>query len=259
MMRIGEAGNAVDERQPSSREVGKKVDGRTCYANVFIWTNNRCFECFNTDRFGIQCFDTAQTNYVTDPSFELGTTPANGGWTAFNGAVLTSTGEHHTGSKSVRLPGGNGVGAYETISNAAFTAGTQFDLTAWGIFTNTSAWTGYFGVQATFFNVTGTTTQNLGTVESGPGAAIFSNHITSNNAPNTWIQLDTGVFTAPTNLPISYMQVFPINVGITPTGNSDSAWIDDFNLVIVPEPSTLTLGCMGLASLVMVIRRRRKA
>ena len=205
----------------------------------------------------------AQTNYVTDPSFELGTPASQGGWTGFNGAVLNSTGEHHTGSKSVRLPGGNGVGAYETISNALFTGGTQFDLTAWGIFTNTSAtWTGYFGIQATFFNITGTTTQNLGTVESGPGNAIFSNHITSNNAPNTWIPLDTGVFTAPTNLPITYMQVFPINVNITPTGNSDSAWIDDFNLVIVPvpEPSTLALGVMGLLfGLPVVVRRRNKA
>jgi hypothetical protein len=202
----------------------------------------------------------AQTNYVTDPGFELGTPASQGGWTAFSGTVLNSTGEHHTGSKSCRLPGGNGIGAYETISNAAFVAGTEFDLTAWGIFTNTSAtWTGYFGVQATFFNVTGTTTQNLGTVQSGPGNAIFSNHITSNNAPNTWIQLDTGVFTAPSTLPISYMQVFPINVNITPTGNSDSSWIDDFDLTIVPEPSTILLGSIGMIGLLAVMRQRRKA
>jgi hypothetical protein len=199
----------------------------------------------------------AQTNFVTDPSFELGTPASAGGWTAFSGAVLNSTGEHHTGSKAVRLPGGNGIGAYETISNAAFTAGTQFDLSAWGIITNT-AFTGYIGIQATFFNVTGTTTQNLGTVESGAGHAIFSNHIDSNSVVNTWIPLDTGVFTAPSTLPISYIQVFPINVNVTPTGNANSAWIDDFSLVIVPEPSSLALGCMGLASLVMMVRRRRK-
>ncbi len=208
---------------------------------------------------GLAISVSAQTNFVTDPSFELGTTKANGGWTAFNGAVLTSTGDPRTGTKSVRLPGGNGVGAYETISNALFTAGTQFDLTAWGIITNTSAtWTGYIGIQATFFNVTGTTTQNLGTVESGPGAAIFSNHITSNNTPNTWIQLDTGVFTAPSTLPITYMQVFPINVNVTPTGNGNSAWIDDFSLTIVPEPSTVVLGGMGLIGLVAAMYRRRK-
>ena len=200
----------------------------------------------------------ASTNYVTDPGFELGTTPANGGWTAFNGAVLTSTGEHHTGGKSVRLPGGSGVGAYETISNAAFTAGTQFDLTAWGIITN-SAFGGYIGIQATFFNVTGTTTQNLGTVESGPGNAIFSNHIDSNSVVNTWIPLDTGVFTAPSTLPISYIQVFPINVNVTPTGNGNSSWIDDFDLVIVPEPSTIALGVMGIGLLPFFMRRRRKA
>ena len=207
---------------------------------------------------GLGISASAQTNFVTDPSFELGTTAANGGWTAFNGAVLNSTGQHHTGAHAVRLPGGNGVGAFETISNAAFVAGTQFDLTAWGIITNASAnWTGYIGIQATFFNVTGTTTQNLGTVESGPGNAIFSNKITSNSAVSTWIPLDTGVFTAPSTLPISYMQVFPLNVGVTPTGNANSAWIDDFNLVIVPEPSTIALGAMGIGLPLLMMRRRR--
>jgi hypothetical protein len=202
----------------------------------------------------------AQTNYITDPSFELGTTAANGGWTGFNGAVLNSTAHPHTGTKSVRLPGGNGVGAYETISNVDFTAGTQFDLTAWGIITNASAnWTGYIGIQATFYNITGTTTQNLGTVESGPGHAIFSNHIDSNSVVNTWIPLDTGVFTAPSTLPITYMQVFPINVNVTPTGSGNSAWIDDFDLVIVPEPSTVLLGSMGVIGLLAAMRRRRKA
>ena len=201
-------------------------------------------------------FSASAQNFVTDPSFELGTSKANGGWTAFNGAVLTSTFVTHSGTKSVRLPGGNGVGAYETISNAAFTAGTQFDLTAWGYVTN-SAFGGYIGIQATFYNITGTTTQNLGTVESGPGAAIFSNHITSNSVVNTWIPLDTGVFTAPSTLPITYMQVYPINVNVTPTGNPNSSWIDDFNLVIVPEPSTLVLGAMGIGLPLLMMRRRR--
>ncbi len=198
----------------------------------------------------------AQTNFVTDPGFELGTAHASGGWSAFNNAVLNSTAHPRTGTKSVRLPGGNGVGAFETISNVAFTAGTQFDLTAWGFITNTMT-TGYIGIQATFFNVTGTTTQNLGTVESGPGAALFSNHIDSNSVLNTWIPLDTGVFTAPSTLPISYIQVFPISVNITPTGNGNSSWIDDFSLVIVPEPSTIALGVMGIGLLPLLMRRRR--
>jgi len=224
------------------------------------FTFKRAFLCGSV--MAVFCFistfsASAQTNFVTDPGFELGTSAANGGWTAFNGAILNSTGEHHTGGKAVRLPGGNGVGAYETISNAAFTAGTQFDLTAWGFITNSLPWTGYIGIQATFYNVTGTTTQNLGTVESGPGAAIFSNHITSNSVVNTWIPLDTGVFTAPSTLPISYMQVYPINVNVTPTGNSNSSWIDDFDLVIVPEPSTIALGAMGIGLPLLMMRRRR--
>jgi len=198
----------------------------------------------------------AQTNFVTDPSFELGTSAANGGWTAFNGAVLTSTGHVRTGTKAVRLPAGNGVGAYETISNVAFTAGVQFDLSAWGYVTNTMT-AGFVGIQATFFNVTGTTTQNLGTVESGPGNAIFSNHLDSNSVLNAWIPLDTGVFTAPATLPISYMQVFPLAVNAGSTGGS--VWEDDFKLVIVPEPSTLALGVMGLLVGLPLVVRRRKA
>jgi PEP-CTERM motif-containing protein len=203
----------------------------------------------------------AQTNYITDPGFELGTAHASGGWSGFNGAVLNSTAHVHSGTKSVRLPAGNGVGAFETISNVAFTAGTQFDLTAWGFITNQIA-TGFIGIQATFFNVTGTTTQNLGTVESGPGTAIFSNHMDSNTVLNTWIPLDTGVFTAPSTLPISYMQVFALNVNVTPAanaGNADSSWEDDFDLVIVPEPSTIALGLMGIGLPMLMIRRRRKA
>ena len=211
--------------------------------------------------FSVLCFVaslsvSAQTNYITDPGFELGTSAANGGWTAFNGAILNSTGHVRTGTKAIRLPAGNGIGAFETISNAAFTAGTQFDLTAWGFVTNTMT-AGFVGIQATFFNVTGTTTQNLGTVESGPGVAKFSNHLDSNSVLNTWIALDTGVFTAPSTLPITYMQVFPLAVNGGSTGGS--VWEDDFNLVIVPEPSTLALGSFGVVGLFMAARRRRKA
>jgi hypothetical protein len=196
----------------------------------------------------------ASTNYVTDPGFELGTTAANGGWTAFNGAVLTSTGHVRTGARAVRLPAGNGIGAFETISNVAFTAGTQFDLSAWGFVTNTMT-AGFVGIQATFFNVTGTTTQNLGTVESGPGNAIFSNHLDSNSVLNTWIPLDTGVFTAPSTLPITYMQIFPLAVNGGSTGGS--IWEDDFSLVIVPEPSTIAL--VGISLFGVLAMRRRKA
>jgi len=196
----------------------------------------------------------AQTNFVTDPGFELGTPKASGGWSAFGGAVLNSTGRVRTGTKAIRLPAGNGIGAFETISNAAFTAGVQFELTAWGIVTNTMT-AGFVGIQATFFNVTGTTTQNLGTVESGPGNAIFSNHLDSNTVNETWTFLDTGVFTAPSSMPISYMQVFPLAVDGGSTGGS--VWEDDFNLVIVPEPSSLMLGAMGIGLPLLMMRRRR--
>jgi hypothetical protein len=53
------------------------------------------------------------------------------------------------------------------------------------------------------------------------------------------------------------MQVFPFNNSAGPIGTS--AWIDDFNLVIVPEPSSILLGSMGVISLFVAMRRRRKA
>ncbi len=197
----------------------------------------------------------ASANLVTDPGFDLGTPASAGGWTAFNGANIASTGHVLSPTKACRLPAGFGIGAFETISNVAFTAGTQFDLTAFGFVTNTMT-SGFVGIQATFFNITGTTTQNLGTVESGPGVAIFSNHLDSNSVLNTWIPLDTGVFTAPSTLPITYMQVFPLAVNGGSTGGS--VWIDNFDLEIVPEPSTIALGLMGIG-LPLLMRRRRKA
>src|ERR1700734_3646803 len=93
------------------------------FKRVLVISGISALACF------ISTFSTlASTNYVTDPGFELGTTVANGGWSAFGGSVLNSTGHVRTGTKAVRLPAGNGIGAFETISNAAFTAGTQFDL-----------------------------------------------------------------------------------------------------------------------------------
>jgi hypothetical protein len=53
------------------------------------------------------------------------------------------------------------------------------------------------------------------------------------------------------------MQVFPLAVNGGSTGGS--IWIDDFNLQIIPEPSTIALGVMGLVIGLPLIRRRRKA
>jgi hypothetical protein len=51
------------------------------------------------------------------------------------------------------------------------------------------------------------------------------------------------------------MQVFPLAVNGGSTGGS--VWEDDFNLVIVPEPSTIALGLTGIGLPLLMMRRRR--
>ena len=193
------------------------------------------------------------TNLLIDPGLELQTpgtgNGTNGGWNAANGAVKNSTFTNHTvgGHLALRLPPGassvpliwENVGTITGVG--AVSAGMQFDLTAYGFITNTIT-TGRAGIQATFFGGA-SGTNNLGTVETSPGTAKFSNNIDSNSAVNTWISLDTGVFTAPAGT--AYMQVYGIGIFLQPNGNS--VWEDDFDLelVAVPEPSTIALSAIG--------------
>ena len=75
-----------------------------------------------------------------------------------------------TGGHSFRLPAGsNAVNlAFEGPLNpnlTNITAGSEFDLTAYGLVTNAIV-SGFSGVQATFFSASGA---NLGTVQTSPG------------------------------------------------------------------------------------------
>src|ERR1017187_2661834 len=205
----------------------------------------------------ISTFSASAQNLLIDPSMELNTAPASGGWNL--GGAIRSTAFSRTpatppaGGHSWRLgTGTNAVNiAYQGPLNPSLTnitAGSQFDLTAYGLVTNTIN-SGFAGVQASFFSASGV---NLGTVETSPGNAIFSNKIDSNNVVIStgvvgnqfWIPLDTGVFTAPAGT--AYMDVYAISVNLLEQGGSAGVWIDDLSLVAVPEPSSLMLGAVGL-------------
>jgi hypothetical protein len=215
-------------------------------------------------------------NLVVDPSFELGTAggPENtGGWNFSNGAALNSIAANaRTGSHSVNLTNGGGGAsanvplAFETF-NIGVTGGAKYTLTGFGITTGPLAPaapsnnnTSFAGIQATFFSGDNGSGTNLGTVATGPGNAVFSNHIDSTSPVGVQIPLSTGIFTAPTgaqSLQVFAIAVFPqlATVGTAGTG----VFVDDLDLEqVVPEPASLSLACLGVLCLGFVARQRRK-
>jgi hypothetical protein len=128
----------------------------------------------------------------------------------------------------------------------------QFELTADALITN-SITSGSAFIQIAFFGPNGV----------GVAPAMLSNVIDSNTltitspsslpANGTWIHLDTGVVTAPAGT--AFMDVYGISVNVV----GGSTWEDNFNLVAVPEPSTMALGIMGLLIGIPLLAPRRKS
>ena len=218
--------------------------------------------CVSVVVAGLVAALSASANLLNDPSFELNTAGSAGGWNIVNGSVR-STGAWQqppaTGGHSIRLPAGTSTPlCYQGPLNSNLTnitAGMQFELTAYGLITNSIS-SGFAGIQISFFDANGV----------GTAPAFFSNKIDSNTPPasitspsnlpanGTWIFLDTGVVTAPANT--AFMDVYGISVNVV----GGSTWEDNFDLekITVPEPSTLALGVVGLTGLMCLIRRRAK-
>jgi hypothetical protein len=208
------------------------------------------------------------TNLVADPSFELGTAagPENtGGWTYFNGAAVnTLAADSHTGNNSVNLTdGGSGAGAnvpgaFET-TNIGVAGGAQYVLAGFGMTTGPMVPAGtsnnnasFAGLQATFFSGDNGGGANLGTVSTGAGMAIFSNHIDSTSPVGQWIPLTTGTFTAPAGA--ESLQIFAISIFPQELNAGTGVFIDDVDLELAPEPASIGLLAIGgLAAL----RRKR--
>ena len=95
----------------------------------------------------------------------------------------------------------------------------------------------------------------LGTVATGPGNAVFTNHIDSTSPVGVWIPLTTGTFTAPAGS--ESLQVFGIAIFPQELVSGTGVFEDDLDLepVNVPEPASLGLLAVGGVSL--LLRRRR--
>jgi PEP-CTERM motif len=196
-------------------------------------------------------------NLLVDPGFESGTAVPSGigGWAPVNGAAFSTT-VARTGTESMFDNGpGGGFSVPLSFQYVSATAGSQYDLTGFGLFTTApaadSTGNSYGALQITFWSGANGTGSNLGTVQTTPGNALVSNKINSTSPTGQWIALDTGIVTAPAGAQSA--EAFTIVVNNLPV----SAYFDDISLVqVVPEPSTLVLAGMALGIPFYFIRRR---
>jgi len=133
----------------------------------------------------------------------------------------------------------NPQGAYQIVPG---TAGDTYTLSAWALDTQTPDYATPVLMQLGFYNASFTQIgTSAGNFEAGPATI------------NTWYQEPATVAVAPAGTAYVYSYLMYMD--------SDSAgqgmYYDDASLTAVPEPSSLALVGMGLASLCYVIRRRK--
>ena len=192
----------------------------------------------------------AAANVLVDPNFDLGV-----GWTTFNGAHYDNTGPTLSAPNSMNLITLNNVpGAFEQFPAVA---GDAWSATGSGYTPNPLlgqpfGGASFGGLQITFFDAAN---NNLGTVETSPGNALFSNMIDQTSPAAQWIPL---AVTAHAPAGTDHGQVFAIMIDFGAPA-PEGIYVDNMSMTItsVPEPSSIAMLGMGLLGAISAWRGRK--
>jgi hypothetical protein len=147
--------------------------------------------------------------------------------------------------------GANGPATGHLYQDVAATPGTTYSLTGWaGAEANYLATKSVFGID--FLNASSTV---IGTTELDLAAAGL---FTANGQPFNYKQY-TVMATAPAGTTMVRARVSMIDGISNPAGGGQAFVVDDFNLSVVPEPSTAMLGLFGCLTLLGARLRKRGA
>ena len=175
-------------------------------------------------------------NALADASFEDQLAPDQGGWTLFDGALYSDK-QARNGDQSVFNSGYSRTVSYQPYFVGAVSGsfqefpaapGSRWRLTGYGLAENAIEGTPAFGiVQVTFFDADG---NDIGTVETAEDTtkAKTSNEVNSKSPAGEWVELDTGIATAPEGTVT--VQAFTIYVDYSGSNLSQGVYFDDLYL-----------------------------
>jgi hypothetical protein len=205
---------------------------------------------------------TSHANVLVNSGFELDTPPALSAWTvlASGGTVETTSAYAHSGNNSLLIDA-TGAGQWASpnvYQSFAASPGEEWNLSGYMMTLQTLP---NWNPNPQSFGLFKIVFQNALNQDLVPASAsigninlafpgIESTPFLDNNSPlGTWIFSEAqGV--APANT--THVLLFALNVN----GSANTMYFDDISASIIPEPSTLALAGLGLASLVGFRRRK---